>query len=98
MKILVTNDAPCKLEKGHARRVPQNPRSWVVGYHLCCPRCGFVTIAFNGRDGLTITENNTDEASFSCPLRCLYCQVLIHLKDSELTMEEDENVRPIRFR
>jgi len=98
MRAHITDKVPCKLGKADLRRVPQNPRSWVVGYHVCCPRCGFVTIALNGKDGLEIDESVDDRVSFSCPLRCSYCQVLIHIQRCELTLEEDSRVRNIRYR
>ena len=56
MRLHVTDRRPCRLERGDLRRVPQNLQSGIVGYHVCCPRCGFVTVALNGNDGLTITE------------------------------------------
>ncbi len=98
MKALITDKVPCRLEKAELRRVPQNPRSWVVGYHVCCPRCGFVTIALNGKDDLEIEESVDSNVSFSCPLRCIYCQVLIHIQRCVLTLEEDDLVRNIRYR
>ena len=57
MRLHVTDRRPCRLERGDLRRVPQNPLSGVVGYHLCCLRCGFVTVALNGNDGLVITDD-----------------------------------------
>ena len=99
MKAIYSDRPPCRLAKGHIRRVPQNPRSYVVGYHVCCPKCGFVTIALQGKNGLTISENlDRFEVGFSEGLRCVYCNILIQLRDSELKLEEDEHVRPIRYR
>ena len=98
MKAQVTNSAPCKLSKGELRRIPKNPRSWPIGYHVGCPRCGFVTMAVVGKDGLEIDESVDGRVTFSKPLRCAYCQVLIHLNRCELTLEEDENVRQVRYR
>jgi len=96
-----TNKPPCKLERGELRRVSQDRRFGLVGYHVCCPRCGFVTVALNGNDGLTITEAEEAGAllvTFSRPLRCTYCAVLIHLDRGEATLEEDANVRQVRYR
>lgn len=45
MRLQVTCRRPCELERGQARRVSQNPRGMLVGYHVCCPRCGYVTVA-----------------------------------------------------
>lgn len=99
MKAIYSDSPPCRLDKGHIRRVPQNPRSYVVGYHVCCPKCGFVTIALQGKNGLAISENlDRFEVTFSEALRCVYCNILIHLCGGELKMEEDEHARPIRYR
>lgn len=101
MRLHVTDRRPCRLERGDLRRVPQNPLSGVVGYHLCCLRCGFVTVALNGSDGLVITEaedNGQVLVTFSRPVRCTYCAVLVHLNRGEATLEEDANVRQVRYR
>jgi hypothetical protein len=97
VKAVVTSKVPCKLQGGELRRVPQNPRGWVVGYHVSCPRCGFVTLAVAGRKDLAITEDN-GRVTFSRPLRCTYCQVLIRIERGELTLEEDDRVRRVRYR
>ena len=58
-----------------------------------------VTVALNGRDGMVITEDPvTGAVTFSAPLRCVFCQVLIHVKDGLGTLEEDEHVRDVRYR
>ena len=101
MRLHVTDRRPCRLERGDLRRVPQNPLSGIVGYHVCCLRCGFVTVALNGTDGLVITEaeeNGSLLVSFSRPVRCTYCAVLVHLDRGEATLEEDANVRQVRYR
>ena len=95
MKMLLTNKPPCRLEKGNLRRVPQNMVCNVVGYHVCCPRCGFTSLAFQGRDGLSISEaEESDEllVSFSEPIRCMFCNVLIHLEKNQGWIEEDSLV------
>ena len=94
-----TSKRPCKLEPGHLRRVSQDRRYGLVGYHVCCPRCGFVTVALNGHEGLDITESEDGaDVTFSRPLRCVYCSVQIHLKRGEAELEEDERVRNVRYR
>ena len=94
-----TSKRPCHLERGELRRVSQDRRFGLVGYHVCCPRCGFVTVALNGNDGLLITEDDTgDRVSFSQPVRCVYCAVLIHLRDGQAELEEDGRVRRVRYR
>ena len=99
MRMLPTDKRPCKLERGEMRRVSQDRRRLLVGYHVCCPACGFVTVALNGDDGLVITESEDGEdVWFSRPLRCVYCAVLIHLQSGNGRLEEDANVRRVRYR
>ena len=91
MRLQVTSRRPCELERGQARRVSQNPRGVLVGYHVCCPRCGYVTVALHGSDGLTITESDDrTEVTLSEPLRCLFCKVRIAITAGELQLIEEE--------
>lgn len=95
MKMLLTNKPPCRLEKGNLRRVPQNPVSNIVAYQVCCPRCGFTSLAFQGRDGLFISEAEEGSemlVTFSEPVRCIFCNVLIHLKNNQGRIEENNLV------
>ena len=57
MRTRISENSPCRLQKAELRRVPQNPKSWVIGYHVCCPRCGFVSLAINGQRDLVIDED-----------------------------------------
>ena len=101
MKLRASVLPPCQLLRGDLRRVPQNPLSGVVGYHICCPRCGFGTVAINGSKGLSIIEIQVDSevlVTFSRPVRCTYCAVLIHLENGEGRLEEDAHVRQVRYR
>ena len=99
MRMRPSGKRPCKLARGEMRRVSQDRRRVFVGYHVCCPRCGFVTIALNGDDGLAIGEiDDGERVTFSRPLRCLYCAVLIHLRDGDAELEEDDRVRHVRYR
>jgi hypothetical protein len=92
-----TSKGPCNLERGEMRRVSQNRQFGLVGYHVCCPRCGYVTVALNGRDEMVITEDPvTSAVTFSVPLRCMFCRVLIHVRDGLGSLEEDEHVRNLR--
>ena len=94
-----TSKGPCKLARGEMRRVSQDRRFGLVGYHVCCPRCGYVTVALAGRDGMAITADPvTGAVTFSDPLRCVFCQILIHVRDGLGTLEEDEHVRDVRYR
>jgi hypothetical protein len=99
MRLIVSTKRPCRLERGELRRVPQPPSSGLVGYHLCCPRCGFVNPALVGDQGLTITEGaEPSDLTFSRALRCTYCRVIIHVDHGELRLEEDQDVRNVRYR
>ena len=99
MRLTVSTHPPCKMQRGELRRVPRNLRSHVVGYYVCCPRCGFVSVAFNGKDDLSIVEDDERVViTFSKPIRCTYCAVLIHLQKGEAELEEDEHVRNVRYR
>ena len=94
-----TNARPCELERGDLRRVPQDTNHPVIGFHVCCPRCGFVTIALDGYGGLEIAESEDQRlVTFSTPVRCAFCGVLIHLREGAATLEEDDRVRNVRYR
>lgn len=99
MRAVLTDKRPCRLGRGELRRVPQD-RSFhgIVGYHVGCPRCGFITAVLNGVDGLVISERDSETVTFSAPARCVYCAVVLHLTDGELTLEEDGRVRAVRYR
>lgn len=99
MKVLPVAKQPCRLAGGEVRRVPQRRGGQLIGYHVCCPRCAFVTPALEGVAELSIVEADAPEdLTFSRPLRCLFCKVLIHLQQGELRLEEDADVRDVRFR
>ncbi len=100
MRMVLSDRRPCKLVRGEMRRVPLDRSSRaIVGYHVCCPRCGFVTAVLNGDQDVDITESDDGAAvSFSRPARCVYCAVLIHLVQGEGRLEEDGNVRNVQYR
>ena len=95
MRAVICDKAPCALERGEMRRVPANPKSAILGYHVCCPRCGFVSVAVEGKQGLIMEED--DAVTFSKPLDCLYCRVKLHLNKSVFRMEETRYVRAICY-
>ena len=99
MKAVVTDKRPCKLGRGEMRRVPQD-RSFrgLVGYHVGCPRCGFVTIALQGDEGLEICEGEGGEVTFSQSVRCVFCSVLLLLVRGEISWTEASATRLVRFR
>lgn len=79
--------------------MPQRQTTSLVGYYVSCPRCGFVTIALDRVENLVIAEQALDgelALTFSRPVRCTYCAVLIAVAASTVTLEEDDRVRPIR--
>jgi hypothetical protein len=99
VKLVPSAKRPCRLERGEIRRVPQDRTNLLVGYHVCCLRCGFNTPALAGNDGLDIDEGDApDDLTFSKALRCTFCRVLMHVAHGELRLEEDADVRHIRFR
>lgn len=99
MKLVPSAKRPCRLERGEIRRVPQDRMHLLVGYHVCCLRCGFITPALEGSDGLTITEGAApDDLTFSKALRCTFCRVLMLVTHAELRLEEDADVRNVRYR
>jgi hypothetical protein len=85
------------MQPGELRRVPQDPRARVLGYYLCCPRCGFVTPVLHGQDGVLLAEDG-ELVTFSTPVRCLMCLVRIALTRGEAALEEGPDVRPVRPR
>jgi hypothetical protein len=96
VKFAVTTVRPCRMPRGTLRRVPQNMTMRLLGYNLCCPRCGYVTFFLQNDEGITITEVAGAEGtlvSFSAPGRCVYCGVHIRLQDNEATLEEGAGVR-----
>lgn len=99
MKVVPSDKRPCRLGRGEVRRVPQRRESRLVGYHIACPRCGFVCIALAGDRGLVITEA-TDPAdlTLSHPLRCTFCRVLLRIQGGEIRLEEDADVHHVSFR
>ena len=99
MRIVPSTKRPCRLERGEVRRVPQDRGGLLVGYHVCCLRCGFVTPALNGDAGLDIDEEpDPGDLTFSRAVRCTFCRVLLHLSHGELRLEEDADVRNVRYR
>lgn len=99
LRIIATAKRPCNLERCEVRRVSQDPRMPLIAYHVCCPRCGFMTLAFQNHEGLVITEGADPNAlTFSQPLRCTYCRVLIHVDQGNIRLEEDAHVRNLVFR
>jgi phage FluMu protein Com len=71
----------------------------LIAYHLCCPRCGFVNAVFHQHQGQLIIESEDGErVSFSAPVRCVFCNVTLHVTDSVAELEEGPDVRNVRYR
>jgi len=99
MRLIVSTKRPCRLDRGEVRRVPQRPATGLVGYHLCCPRCGFVNAALVGDAGLAIAEGAEEyDLTFSRAIRCTYCRVIVRVQAGEVSLEEDQDVRNVRYR
>jgi hypothetical protein len=90
----VTDRRPCRMKPGDLRRVPQNPTLGLVGYHVACPRCGFVTPAVSGDRGLVIRESVLG-VSFSHPAICVMCLVEMRIEESVCALHEGPDVRPV---
>jgi hypothetical protein len=100
MKLSLSARRHCELTPGQVRRVPQRLSASLVGYHVCCSRCGFVTIALDRVDGLVITEQALGDElalTFSRPVRCSYCAVLIGVAANTVMLQEDDCVRQIPY-
>jgi hypothetical protein len=95
--LTLTTKRPCALRRGEARRVPQPPSPHLVGYHLACPRCGFVFTVVAGHDGMQVAEA-ADGVTFSQPVRCAFCRVVLHIHESYVVLEEGPNVRNVSYR
>jgi hypothetical protein len=93
VRAVVTDKRPCALTRGELRRVPQE-RTFrgIVGYHVGCPSCGFVTPVLHGVDGRRIVEHDGDVVTFTVPARCLYCRATIALVEGELAFEGNVDV------
>jgi hypothetical protein len=91
----VTDRRPCKMKRGDLRRVPQNAALGLIGYHVACPRCGFVTPAVVGDAGLLIVED-APGVTFSRAVTCLMCLVELLIQNTECTVHEGPGVRFIR--
>ena len=71
--------------------------TWIVTARSDTDQCDFVSRFF--APGLGIDEDPvTGAVTFSNPLRCVFCQILIHVRDGLGTLEEDTHVRDVRYR
>jgi hypothetical protein len=54
---------------------------------------------FHQHQGQLITESEDGErVSFSAPVRCVFCNVTLHVTDSVAELEEGPDVRNVRYR
>jgi hypothetical protein len=97
MKLTLTSKRPCALRRGEARRVPQPPSPHLVGYHLACPRCGFVFTVVAGHGGMQVVEAE-DGITFSEPVQCAFCRVVVHVCSGHIVLEEGPDVRSVSYR
>lgn len=99
MKLGPSTKRACRLQRGEIRRIWQDRTNLLVGYHVCCPRCGFNTPALAGNDGLDIDEGGApDDLTSSKMLRCTFPRVLVHVAHGELRLEEVADVRHLCLR
>jgi hypothetical protein len=97
MTLTLTSKRPCALRRGEARRVPQLPSPHLVGYHLACPRCGFVFTVVVGHGGMQVVEA-APGVTFSQPVQCAFCRVVVHVRDGHIELEEGPDVRSVSYR
>ena len=91
-----TNRPPCQMRPGDLRRVPSDPTSRLVLYQVCCPKCGYVCAAIPDTE-FTVVEGDQGP-TFSEPLRCLFCHILIHLERGQMTSQPDEETIHVQYR
>jgi hypothetical protein len=99
MRAVLSTSRPCKLQRGELRRVPQERRPGnLVGYYVCCPRCGFVSHCV-GSSELAVSEGEAPgDVTMRGALKCVYCCVGIELERGEFLLTEGPDVRPVRYR
>ena len=101
LKFQLSDERPCRLKRGELRRLPYDSQYPVIGYYLCCPGCGFVTLALDGANDLVISETSVGDrgvVTFSRPIRCICCSLIIHLTRNDGRLVEDEHVRHLHYR
>lgn len=74
MKVEHTKNAPCCMSRGQVRRVPQDRTQSILGYHVACPSCGYVTLLLHGRLGVFLCECEEGQLSTAKSYNCLFCQ------------------------
>jgi hypothetical protein len=95
----VSSSRPCKLKPGEVRRVPQERRPGnLIGFHVCCPRCGFVSPCVRC-ETLEIREGESpSDITFEGTAKCVYCRVEFGIAAGEFHLVEGDDVRAVRYR
>ena len=90
-------EKPCsQLSPWELARVPSDPTAQVVGYRVCCPACGFVTLSVSGDQGQAISEGQPG-LTLSQPVECLYCEARVMIEGGQMTLVEGGNVHKLRL-
>lgn len=99
MRATLSASRPCKLERGELRRLPQG---WtpgkLVGYYVCCPRCGFVSHCVGSSELEVLEGESPGDVTIRGGLKCVYCLVGIAIERGEFQLTEGPDVRPVRYR
>ena len=87
-------DKPCsELRPWDLCRVPSDRKAPVLGYRVCCPACGFVTLSVAGDDGQAIYEGQPG-LTLSQPVECLYCGARVLIEYGEMVLLDGDHVHP----
>ena len=90
-------DKPCtKLLPWELARVPSDRRAPPIGYRLCCPSCGFVTLSVIGDQGQALLGRGRG-LSLAQPVECLYCEAQVLVQGGQMTLVEDGHVHRRRL-
>ena len=90
-------EKPCsELRPWELARVPADRKAQVVGYRVCCPACGFVTLSVAGDAGQQIYEGDPG-LTLSEPVECLYCGARVLIEYGGMVLLDGDHVHPVHL-